>query len=628
MFILFLILFGVVNAQLECSQNNIPVFTINDYSLFQSPNFPQGFIGDTVLSSCGIQINAENPNFNLRVLMINGAASRVEFFNSSDILSKYSISNYSSNFLAKDFSFPFNSVIIKIYHNSTIHNWTAYQAAAVAYDPLMVNCSCLLSTKVFDFYSNSDLIIPILATANTNKNCNWIFNIGSLQQLKIVIREIAVFPYSSIVLYDNENLIYNFTNQIHDNDDPLILYFNGTSFNLTFATTNDALNAHSYFYFFVSAVKILTTYTSDGCLMPQINGSTTTYTNIDYYNGYPANQRCDNIIMFPPNYEAMIGVYEYNYEACCDIVSLTNDNNQSLTLKAIYDDDYNDYVPDFKYLTSKFNGSVLSFISDGSIQEAGYKIILTAYECVCEKQSYVIECNETVRVTPLNNNEHFCDKMDCIYQITSNCPGSYFRLDPWFFGLRDDIDSALLKNNGNLVENFTSDTDDEGYQNFLKDYVFTLEFHSGISKDFVDTYKLWYIDIVPVYPTFVKIMLDETSPSHVLWLGDMDNNCAYTVCAAKGQLEIFITLKAFFIWEFNNLELFDDSDLRNYVGNFHDALTSVSSALPKSRKSTSGCFTIYSHYPHPYDEFAETNHTILFKVEEGKFNSKKLLIKK
>uniref|UniRef100_A0AC34G1D7 Uncharacterized protein n=1 Tax=Panagrolaimus sp. ES5 TaxID=591445 RepID=A0AC34G1D7_9BILA len=69
------------------------------------------------------------------------------------------------------------------------------------------------------------------------------------------------------------------------------------------------------------------------------------------------------------------------------------------------------------------------------------------------------------------------------------------------------------------------------------------------------------------------------------------------------------------------MELFDASDLTNYVGNFENALTSTSPELPKSRKSTSGCFTIYYHNtPLRYDN----NHTILFKIDEGKRNIKRV----
>lgn len=78
----------------------------------------------------------------------------------------------------------------------------------------------------------------------------------------------------------------------------------------------------------------------------------------------------------------MIGVYEYSYEACCDFLYLTYGKNESIKLDGYFeeDDDNNEiYTPNFQYLTSKANGSILSFTSDGNIQEAGYKVILTAY---------------------------------------------------------------------------------------------------------------------------------------------------------------------------------------------------------------------------------------------------------
>uniref|UniRef100_A0A914QJF2 CUB domain-containing protein n=1 Tax=Panagrolaimus davidi TaxID=227884 RepID=A0A914QJF2_9BILA len=105
----------------------------------------------------------------------------------------------------------------------------------------------------------------------------------------------------------------------------------------------------------------------------------TTYTNVDYINGYPAYQKCENTITFPSNYEATIGVYELNYEACCDLLLLTYGNNQTIQLEADFDDDDGTYIPDLKHLNSKANGSILSFTSDGNIQEAGYKVILTTY---------------------------------------------------------------------------------------------------------------------------------------------------------------------------------------------------------------------------------------------------------
>lgn len=48
---------------------------------------------------------------------------------------------------------------------------------------------------------------------------------------------------------------------------------------------------------------------------------------------------------------------------------------------------------------------------------------------------------------------------------------------------------------------------------------------------------------------------------------------------------------------------------------FDGALTSASPELPKSRKSTSGCFTIYNHnVRYAY----RGNNTILFKIDKGK----------
>lgn len=189
-------------------------------------------------------------------------------------------------------------------------------------------------------------------------------------------------------------------------------------------------------------------------------------------------------------------------------------------------------------------------------------------------------------------------------QITSNCPNSYFRIHPMMFALRDEIDWVTLKNNGKLVEklvffcnfftvslqeipnkvitnchnihiyfnhkcifSYTSDSDDDGYHNFLKDNNYTISFHSGTTKSIVEPYKLWYIDIIPVFPKFNKIELNKTTTNHVFWLADMNINDAYSVCASEGQLDMFVTVKNV-DFELYFFELFDDNNLQNYVGKY------------------------------------------------------------
>uniref|UniRef100_A0AC34F055 CUB domain-containing protein n=1 Tax=Panagrolaimus sp. ES5 TaxID=591445 RepID=A0AC34F055_9BILA len=490
--LIFLAAFNIQKSAqtvIECSQSNIPNFTIDNFATLQSPNFPQTLNN----TPCNVHIKATNPNNYLWISMLNGAAPVLEILNDRGIVINYPV--------------VFNSV------------------------------------------------------------------------------------------YD---------------DSTTVSYFDGSVFNLNYQ--NHIEGSYDRFVIFVSAVTKSNTFTSNGCQPPLVdmNNQSTTFTNIDYINGYPAYQRCENVITIPSNHQASISLQQNEYDADSDFVTLTYGNNTIIKWDG-------SLTPEIYTLTSAANGAKFAFNSDGNTNGAGYKAVFHTYECTCGPSSFVAKCNSTTRITPLNNNWYFCDNMACTYTLTSDCPGAYFHLYPTTDGLRDS-DNIILKDNGKIVENITSKSVFGDINNhYLSTNSYNLEFHSGVKSDVVTNQhsKRWYIDVEPVYPKFTAITLDETLTNYVFWLADLKNHDVISVCSSTGQLQMFIT-STYSENELDFYKLFDDKGLNNYIGSLKTALPTSYNHVPRNLKSTSGCFALYL----PDDNYhLGLNHTILFKTVDQTTNN-------
>uniref|UniRef100_A0AC35FS56 CUB domain-containing protein n=1 Tax=Panagrolaimus sp. PS1159 TaxID=55785 RepID=A0AC35FS56_9BILA len=281
---------------------------------------------------------------------------------------------YNSNFDIVTFTTFSNSLSVKL-NTTSQGTWSAIQAAIITYvDGSDLN-SCPLAGETFDFIENSEQIIPISNTYGSGeydyKKCSWFFEINSLQQLKVVVQSIQIAEEVELILNADGKMVKNFSTS----DISQVFYFYGTSFNLTyeykFANTTEIK-----FFLLISAITLPSeNYTTDGCQMPEFNDtlSKTIYTNIDYNIGYPAYQKCKNLINIPRNFEGILSITEYLFEGCCDKLSVIYGTN--IVQSIGWDNKY----PNFYTLNRDVDGGELVFVSDGNTQGAGFTAELQLY---------------------------------------------------------------------------------------------------------------------------------------------------------------------------------------------------------------------------------------------------------
>uniref|UniRef100_A0AC34FV73 CUB domain-containing protein n=1 Tax=Panagrolaimus sp. ES5 TaxID=591445 RepID=A0AC34FV73_9BILA len=127
---------------------------------------------------------------------------------------------------------------------------------------------------------------------------------------------------------------------------------------------------------FVSAVTKSISYTANGCQLPAVNATTkiTTYSNIDYVNGYPPYQKCVNTLTISPNHEARLVVTEDDCEGIADKLTINYGKNSSNIIT------WTSWKQPIEYkLTSDISGGALTFNSDGNTQGAGYRATFELY---------------------------------------------------------------------------------------------------------------------------------------------------------------------------------------------------------------------------------------------------------
>uniref|UniRef100_A0A914PNR9 CUB domain-containing protein n=1 Tax=Panagrolaimus davidi TaxID=227884 RepID=A0A914PNR9_9BILA len=523
------------------------------------------------------------------------------------------MSQYSSNSDILTYATPASgSLFVKLDETVTDQSWIAFQAAVVSFS-IDTTDKCPLSTQTFDFNANPDIIVPVVYAWKKQKNfgiskyCNWIFKIGTSQQLKIVVKSVY-FPTNSILSF--------FTEGVYIDEAPTSgLYFSGSNFNLTFSTQLSNNTEDPVFFLLVSAVTSSNDNTQNGCLPPETTDGTTIFSNINYNNGYQAYQHCENSFSIPANHEASLVITQPYFEACCDKLSLKYGTN---TTQITWTDDGKPNVYSFKPSVGEVK---LLFDSDGNNQQAGYVAQVETYECVCGPKEIVIQCNGQTGIFPTPNGLFYCDNMSCPYLLLQNssCSNSYFSVKVSHH-LRTQIDHLILKSNGTYIKDFTNNTKYFSPAYISDTYYFssknniTFDFTSAsINSDISTDEKSWNAQIkTRESPNFINITLDSNKSKHVQWLADMNENDAIRVCATIGTLEIFVSYDEF--PSLYHFALYDSTDLDNFVGLLSsDALTSsFSPYTPPSRKSTSGCFTLYFN-----SEVVLLNtYTVLFRIFE------------
>uniref|UniRef100_A0AC35ESR8 CUB domain-containing protein n=1 Tax=Panagrolaimus sp. PS1159 TaxID=55785 RepID=A0AC35ESR8_9BILA len=532
--------------------------------------------------------------------MFNGVAREIQFHDTRYISNNLTVTEYISTFDTVKFS-TFADVLAVNFNTSTkyfITQWSAFQALVVAFpkNPLV----CPFGGETFDFSTNPNDIIPIAPSYNSPEIafsytlCNWVFKIAQNQQLKIVVKSINLADNITLTLVDEKMYTYNIQNKDANQD----FHISGQSFTLTY-TFNHANISDSEFLLFVSAVTTSNTYTTNGCRPPKVNATsqTTIYTNIDYENGYSANQKCVGAVVVPVNHEGRLVIAEYDFEGNSDKLTLNYGNSQMQDITWLQRSNLIK-VPIYYKLTSDITANAqLEFKSDGNMQGGGYTAYLETYECKCANSNFVIQCSRSDDISPMNFGNQYCSNMDCNYTISANssCPNAYFNLFVRNY-LRDSVDYLIITENGKDSEKITSTSENIERYYSSKSNV-TIQFHSGPSSDAVTTEdKMWRISVSTIAaPVFVKVTLNETNTKYVQWLADMGENDALTVCSPPGKsLEMFVSYISNG-YDLSNMLLYDGNDLDNFVGSLMSISATPASDLryPQNRKSSSGCFTIF-----------------------------------
>uniref|UniRef100_A0AC34FD40 CUB-like domain-containing protein n=1 Tax=Panagrolaimus sp. ES5 TaxID=591445 RepID=A0AC34FD40_9BILA len=562
-------------------------------------------------NDCSTTSPAEDGN-RIWLAMLNGAANQINLIDYSNNSNNQTISHYNSNSdIVTAFSSN-NSLYFEIPENISRHSWTAFQAIALAYDPKL-NLSCPFSSQNFDFAVNSELIIPIASefinnSADTYKACNWGFTLNSTknQKLKVVIKKLNLNLNFNLTLYADGKVAHVFNDTVYYM--PAIKYFDGINFNLTF-TNQQSNSSYANFFILVSAVFKSDTFTKAGCINPDIKGTETTFSNIDYNVGYPENQRCENIVIIPAKNEAKIYLNENNIEMYSDKLFLNYGSNETISIQVIN--------PSYYTLLQGVNGSSLIFESDGNTKQSGYSVTVKTYECKCAGD-FALACDQEKIMWPLVDDVGmYCDNMTCNYNILTNasCPDAYFYV--FIYPTLRSLDYLVFKDNGVTRQNITYIqrlTYPIYYSSKAK---LSFEFSSGISKDLVSPNpKNWVVVFSnSSKPNFTKLNLTESTPNtHAVWLDSMNKNDAITVCGEN--LEMFVTNSAFY--SLSNYQLYDADDLYSNIGNLDSKLISSPSAtIARSLKSSSGCFTLYKISESSQD----TQATVLFKKANSNTNN-------
>uniref|UniRef100_A0AC35F5I3 CUB domain-containing protein n=1 Tax=Panagrolaimus sp. PS1159 TaxID=55785 RepID=A0AC35F5I3_9BILA len=357
-------------ATAECSSNS-PIKTqgihSNDFLYFYSPDFPKSLSNRTQTFPCGINLAAADKDNRIWFAMLNGELNEIDLI---DYSFNETIHSYNSNYDIIIKLSTTNYLYFQIPESFSRQKWIAFEAIALAYDPKL-NLTCPFSKQTIDFSINPELVIPITSdfapnSSYTFKACNWNFIVNSTQQLKVVVKKLN--PSSDFILNlfadgnfaQNFNVSVNYVSTVH--------YFDGENFNLTF--TNQWSNSSlSNFFFLISAVSETDTFTNDRCKNAEINGTLTTFSNINYEKGYPKNQECNYTISIPKNHEAAFVLDENHIEISSDILTI---NNQTLDTQRII-------FPYYYTLLQASNGALLTFKSDGNTQGAGFIAALNTY---------------------------------------------------------------------------------------------------------------------------------------------------------------------------------------------------------------------------------------------------------
>jgi hypothetical protein len=561
----------------------------NTLSFLSTPNFPK-----SIYEGCNIRIIAPTNN-NIWVSMLNGRAyiwfsdgsinDADAYYDSNDDTFTYTTSANTLDFTADIIGSP----------------WAAVQAAAVSFDPTSANYTCPLSGQTFDFILNPEIVIPILPTFYQDndasdgiiyKNCNWTFTTNSATQLlKIVVYDFSYQDQSfSLSLTVDGEIVKNFTSVSNSR----VYYFNGSIANLKFLNQG----SEGDFFILVSAIPEFESYTSDGCSVTTNSNGDTVFTNGDYITGYPSYQHCENTIIVQENFESALILDESNYEMCCDKLTFEINGSKWTSFDQLT-------------LTSKANGSLLYFHSDGNTQSAGYKAILETYKCECADSNIVLDCDNNIQIFPMRNTAYFCSNITCDFKISpnSNCSNKYFYL---FLNSSPYSASINLTINGNLTQ-IKTNRNFEGY--YSQNSNITFRFSSNISEAFTAETRFWRGGSVkPFAPNFKKIQLNETHTKHLLWLQDMKNNDAITVCTNSGTLEVYVSQVTYESGTLlQNYKLFDGD---NYNGNFVGTIADIKTSgnTPGSTNSSTGCFTV----SFTGNNTSDYTHMILFKISDKK----------
>uniref|UniRef100_A0AC35FDT2 CUB domain-containing protein n=1 Tax=Panagrolaimus sp. PS1159 TaxID=55785 RepID=A0AC35FDT2_9BILA len=537
-----------------CSTNGT-LLNYNIYSdkiaQFYTPSFPKTLVDNETATSCQARFFTMIKNQRIWMALYNGFTK--QFIAFDDNQNQFGQSYFDSNENIASFSSNTQSLTFELntYLSPSV-DWVAFQGVVIAYDPLQVQCPFSGQSIGFVNVENT-LVIPISSDFGVKQSytfCQWSFNTYFGQYLKIVIKNLVLNENVIFELQQSGKTLKKFDQNITDTQVYYITSDAG-SFTLYYNDTNDA-SVGTGFSALISDTNVPPVLTTEEC--PSfVDENNLKINNLDYEVGYQPNQQCDYSVTVPENEEILVDVSIFHIEKNID------------TLNLIFGGDIYTLNKDYKYtLTPEANNSLISFIADSSVQQAGFEITFKSLECICPFEEIIIPCESQIVVFPLVEDVNsYCDNMNCSYHISKeqSCSdnGYQFLLNPIF---REGLDYFNIYSNGNLYETLTKQ---KNYmRHFASDTNITVEFISGSYNDPIKS---------------------ERNDISDLKKGDILN-----VCSPKTDtLELFIAS-----WK-NHLEnyiLYDGKNFENYIGNLDSSKIFGNNSYFGYAKSESSCFTI------------------------------------
>ncbi|KAE9546903.1 hypothetical protein FO519_009885 [Halicephalobus sp. NKZ332] len=250
-------------------------------------------------------------------------------------------------------------------------------------------------------------------------------------------------------------------------------FYQGQNFTITYSKTPLVGDLNYGVALFVSTIEF-GPYVNSVCLSTMssnLDGNTTSISNLDIENGYKVNSGCSSKIPEKENHITTLLIDTYFYERYGDMLTISFGQNVYMGL-ITYDEIVVEDVGDIE----------INFSSDGSVVGAGFEIIQKYVSCTCGPSVVKVPCNGSVylTVTETINSYSYCSNMNCSFSIVreETCSDLQLNLEASVTLRMFSNDSLIIKVNGEPSESFTGSIHSNKTMDFTSDAKVEIDFIS------------------------------------------------------------------------------------------------------------------------------------------------------